>query len=344
MKFTPVDVGGGTPVGVSYMSLWRSCRRKWLYSHYYPTVVADTHYLGLVPKATALPLLSGSMFHEGIAAWLASGCVDGEDTGCYSLDAAIEAIDNHWRQRRIEYRDDETAEEDRLAITSLMRQYDDYYGPKGLAPDWPDLHVLCDDDGQPIVERQLTIPLDYGGYYFTTRIDAAVSHMSFFKIMEHKTSGVQYAGRRLNTIHLEAQFTGELMALLVLFPEEPLNGVLVNVIAKNRGPRSKVPLTSRDTTTRSSLEIERFKRLCQITLQEIDDTVGAFDSDLKQGYSLDEAIDKNFPPEGMMNSNCHTYNRECDFAGFCTREDHGRLMGAFRARSADENKRFKEWA
>jgi hypothetical protein len=308
---------GGSPVGNSYLSLFTKCPRKWFYTFYYPQPGGEQDTLrGLSPRFTAEPLLLGGEFHEGIAAWYGSGCKDGEDTGQYSLEAGIETARLYHDMRKAEYESPEKADECWAKCQFMLERYHGAYGPGGACPDWPDIKIVHDEDGQPMIERDFTIPI-YPGYVYTCRVDAIVERYGFLQIMEHKTSAPSSAWQRVKTIHMDSQFTGEILCLRHEFPDTAQNGALVNVV-RNRATLLNDRVAVRETTDRNVVQLTRFKQKVHDVLRRIDDAVAGYTHDMEKGDNdPDTIVSRWFPDYGSNNSECFSYMRDCDFTMFC---------------------------
>ena len=314
MYLPSVAEHGGTRVGNSYLTLFVSCPRKWYFQYLYPSEDAS----GIVPIHTDGNLLKGSTFHEGLAAWLASGCRDGEDTGEYVLDRALEVAREHHDARLREWSDQSDATTAWQSMQEMLVRYHEWYGPGGRKPDYPDMQVMCDSKtGIPLIEQEVTIPLG-GSYFFTCRVDAVVERFGYACILEHKTSVGSYVHTRLSTIHTDSQFTGEVAALRHMLGNEAVSGVYCNVIIKNRSANSKFDCAVREMTDRTVAETDRFKVKCENILNKIDYAVEGFhDAQAKGVMTMEEAADVFFPEYGMNTEYCHAYRRQCEYLSFC---------------------------
>ena len=129
------------------------------------------------------------------------------------------------------------------------------------------------------------------------------------------------------------------MVLWSLFPEEPINGVLVNVVLKG-GKTEKV---LRETTTRSVADYLAF-RLEQVDiLEQIDDRTARFDEDIERGVELEEAAARWFPRHGTRTGECQAY-RGCQFLPICNQKGReASTLRGYRVRSREELTQAKEW-
>jgi hypothetical protein len=347
LRFIPdASSGGGSRIGNSYISDYATCPRNWFNRYYYPHYDPTGELLGrgLQPALTALPLLSGRLFHETIAAWYESGCRDGEDTGEYSVDHALDVGRTHWVAARSEYTDEQTHLDDWTMIQALMRGYHDRYGPNAYARDWPALRVQCDGKGAPLVEREWLMDLGYGDYVYTCRTDLLVSDHGYLRVMEHKTTKANQVWRYKQNLNTNTQFTGECYVLAMMFPDEPVNGVLLNCILKDRGHTSKYDVAERDSTTRTPAQFERWRLETLAVLREIDTQVERFEGLIADGMDFVQATDQCFPTRGTRTGRCHAFNRPCDYYDMCRLPGlEPSLLRSFRSRTKVELETVSVW-
>lgn len=337
---------GGSRVGNSYISLYANCPRKWFYTFIYPIEVEPGKWSkGIAPRHTAPALLGGSIFHEMMAAYYLSGVKNGEDTGEYDLDRAIQAGEAHYAARKQEYLDLSVGEDAVLTSTEMITGYYQAYGPDSPAPDYPTIKVVTNEQGEPYIEKEFTIGLGYKDYIYTTRLDLIIGHHSFLKSMEHKTSVASWANRTLAGIHRKSQFTGEIFVMVNAFPDHVLNGCMVNVCVKNRSTKSTLPVALRDTTGRTPDQLERFRLRVIKILQDIDSSVNAFSDFMLGGMAIELAADQTFPEYGEYNEHCNAFNRECEYMPFCKGIQAPDIsLRSFRPRSIEENSELKEYS
>jgi hypothetical protein len=335
---------GGSLVGNSYLSLFAKCPRKWFYGFYFPQELAGETWHGLAPKHTAEALLLGSAFHEGLAAWYLSGCKDGEDTGKYSLDSAISTAESHHLKRKAEYADQDRAEKDWATCKTMLVQYHESHGPGGPSQDWPEIKVLFDEDGQPLVEREFAIKLGTGKYVYTARLDLIVERFGNVQVMEHKSSAASGTRQRLASSHMDSQMTGEIFVANKAFPSHNLNGVLVNVITKNLSAKSTVGLVNRTTTDRTRGQLQRFEQKVLGILCRIDESIHTWKEYVSKGIEPVKATDMLFPDYGENNGECFSYMRECEFSPFCKQlQPEDITLNSFRPKTQEETITLKEY-
>lgn len=324
----------GSLVGVSYMGEYIKCPRKWFYRYYQPTSTEDGTAVntGIEPHGTAPALITGSLFHDALAAWYASGCIDGEDTGAYDLEAAIAELDKSWTARHSQYRDETAADEDKNMIKEMLISYADHFGPEGSAPDYPGMKIYCDALGEPVIEREYATPLGYGDYFLTCKVDAIIEDRGYLKVFEHKTTVASFMMQRLSSIHHDAQFTGEIYTLKNHF-EGDLHGVKVNAVQKRRKLKSKYPIAERDTTNRTDDQLADFANTCVDTLMQIDDRVKNYEKWVADEVPQTEALSVWFPAQGAFNGECEAYRRPCDYYMMCKAPKRAHTMlGGYKAR------------
>ena len=340
----------GSLFGSSYINLASKCWKKWFNTYYRPITSSERGgevvARGIAPIQTSAALLSGRVFHEGLAAYYVSGCRDGEDTGEYDVERALEVAQLvHLNAKKHgEYQDDSAAEEDWLLNKNMLLGYADFFGPRAPSQDYPNIRIACDGNGQPLVEREFKMALDYGDYVYSCKYDAIVHHRGFLKAMEHKTSAAGFVGNRIKTSQFDAQITGECAILADQFPDDPIHGVLMNVVVKKRSVNSKFDPAERESTTRTQTQLEYFRLSTVSLLAEIDHRVGEFERELEKGTPLELAAQVWFPDHGTRSGECMSYNYPCTFAAICQLPGRERAtLTGFRPRSGVEIKEMREW-
>ena len=328
-RFVP-DVGptGGTALGNSYLSTWANCPREWFNLYYRPIIGYDENdkeviRRGIQLPTTATPLINGRIFHEAIGEWYNSGVRDGDDTGERSVEKAIDMARTHWTRAAgmNEYGGGaEESEESWRLLEQMIRDYHNDFGPDSMEPEFPEIRVVCDDQGQPLIEREWVAPLK-PGYNYTCRTDLIITYRGNLMTMEHKSATRSSARMMLNSLATASQFTGEYWILSEIFPEEVLSGVLVNVVFK--GPRPKTARAQfqqaavRESTTRSPGMIEAWKKECIHILDQIEESIGEFDKLIQEGGDPEQAMMSCFPIHGIRTGRCNAYGRNCDYYNLC---------------------------
>ena len=336
MKYVPLQtIDGGTAVGNSYISTAARCWRKFFNTYWLPTVDAagQVQAHGVEPIKKGKGLVTGSIFHKGMEVYYRSGCRDGSDTGEYRLDKAIAAIEAAFGEQRELYENAELAEGELVNLKTMMLQYDEEVGPNGKAPDYPSMQVVCNDlTGEPMIETDWVIPLDYKDYYLTCRTDLIVNELGFIKSLEHKTSIASYVNQRLRSIHTDSQFTTEIYAMQQGLPGEPTSGARCNVITSHRAVRSTLRPVNRETTTRTAGQLREFRDMCVDTLMQIDERLGNYNEWIDRGIAAEHAKSVWFPTTGTMTQTCDAYGG-CHFLIVCKNPERAHLqMGSYKPR------------
>ena len=338
MRFIPDKVAqGGSLIGNSYLATFAACPRNWFNSYYRPYEGGR----GLRSKFISEHLIKGRVFHEGLAALYKSGCRSGEDTGEWDIKLAQDLMHLHHAQSIPEYTSEDKAEEEWIKLQAMLTAYHDEFSLRGHHPDYPTIRVLHDGAGEPLIEREFQVDLGYRDFVFTCRADLVILHHGRPKVMEHKTSAPgMWAKKRLHSIHTDSQFTGECFVLASLFPDEPIDGVLCNVVVK--GGRTDVAL--RESTRRCQADYEVFRLSALDILQQIDHRTQGFESDLTAGWPHEDALARWFPDHGTKTGQCQNYDG-CQFQPLClnkTRTDEN--LRSFRTRTSEEVRAAREKA
>jgi hypothetical protein len=237
----------------------------------------------------------------------------------------------------------ETADKDWQLLEPMLRAYHDRYGPRSQTPDWPEIRVAHDANGEPIIEREFKAQLA-PGYVYTCRVDGVVYHRGHLKVMEHKTVSPYGMRPRRATLSSDSQFTGEYWILQELFPEQQIAGVLVNMVIKNRSGTSKFDVAERETTTRSVGQIESWRLSSIAILKQIEEATKAYDN-----WPADSRADQMlraqtlFPDNGTRTGQCFAYNSECPHLALCQLAgmEH-KALASFRPRIKEETDALRE--
>jgi hypothetical protein len=287
--------------------------------------------------------------------WYASGCRDGEDTGEYSLDAALAAGEAaRDGEEGQEYESREIASTEWDMLEKMMVSYHDTFGPGGPHQDYPAVKVLCDEEGEPLVERAWVCTLT-DGYIYTCRTDLIVEERGYVSVWEHKTSTQMpiFLRMRKESIPWDAQFAGEYWILKELFaPTETIHVVRVNMVFKNHqafqksGKPTAHPLVAeREGTDRTDGQLEQWRWSTIHELYAIDEAVERYDRAVASGnVTPKHAATLYFPQRGMRNGKCTAY-RGCAYQALCRyagKEE--KVMGDYRPCSGEELVSLREWA
>jgi hypothetical protein len=276
--------------------------------------------VGIEPNFRKPSLSFGSIVHRGLEHLYLSGCRDGEDTGEYLIEPALEAARLEHLKIRGRYESDDQAEEDWLSIQAMLRAYYDRFGPKSPSPDWPNIRVIHDDQGKPIIERELWTELGTSGRFYSVRIDTLISYFGMLQEFQHKTSAPgMWLNDRLRGIHTDSQMTGTSYVLAKEFPELLLDGIRANILIKGNGPDARNKVAVREKTTRTREDHDAFEAASLSVLRQIDEAVGGFDRDLEAGRPFDYCVNYWFPDHGQRTQYCQAY-RGCTFLQLCHRK------------------------
>jgi hypothetical protein len=337
-QYIPKMEGGGSRFGTTFIKLYLTCPYQWAMAWVAPHPDGGQ---GLTTRYKARPLLAGGSFHAGIERWYASRCINPstgqltEDHGRPDVERAEDDINTWVAQNEGQWETPEEREADRTLTIDWLRRYDEFYGPKGVVPEFPDTRVYVDETG-PWIEREVTIPLP-GDMEFTCRIDLVASHMGFPCVYEHKTSSPSSIQSLCSISHLSAQPSAELLALKVgaHLPFIPAACVM-NVLNKKppMGGKGKTLPFYRERVSRTEADLEKFLHDVTSTLQEIEERLGAYQRLLEDGVPTYQALLTTFPRRGTFTGACHSYNRKCDYWALCANTGREHLTaGAYRARS-----------
>jgi hypothetical protein len=312
LRFIPDETAkGGSLIGNSYISTFANCWLKGFNTYIRPC----EGQRGIRARFRSEHLIKGGIFHEAIAELYLSGCRDGEDTGIWDLEQALGKLDEECLKATDEYPDSQKLEDDKLMMRNMLTNYYAKYGPGGPAQDFPIVvKVLHDEAGEPLIEREFRVDLGYKDYAFTMRADLLVEHHGRPVIMEHKTSAAGFwPQQRLNSIHTDAQFTGQCFVLATLFPGQILDGVLCNVVIK----KGKTEIALRDLTNRDYLDFNVFRLSVLDILQQIDHRMEGFSNDLDSGWEMEEAVTRWFPDHGQRTGACTAFGTGCEYQLLC---------------------------
>lgn len=298
---------GGSDLSISLLNCWWTCPRLFYWRYVHPHPGGE---VGLEPKRTASPLLVGSATHFGLEAWYRSGWAD----GLYSLDAALTAARALFAKRRDEFTSEEQFSDDLVMVESLLRNYHTFWGPSGVSPEYPNIKVLSDAEG-PIIERSYAIDL-VGGYRLVVRPDMVVQAWTSIVPMEHKTSRASGAGRLISKMAMDAQATAE-AAVLAANREGVANGVLVNVLIKDRGVRSKLPAFDRQLVSFPRDAFNDILRFAKQGVMEIEATIEKWSALAESGMDPVLAARRVFPMVGMFTGACVGFS-QCSMYSLCS--------------------------
>jgi hypothetical protein len=333
----------GTLAGNSYISLWLRCRRKWLARYKWPHADGST---GLEPEYGQLRLgkrglvgpgnnlMLGSLLHAYKEAWYLSGIKDGEDTGAYDHEFALEALDSYLAVRANEFADEEARDWARTNVAGWCEAFHRFYGPEGHTPLYPETRVLCFEDGKPAVETEFKVPLGYRDLVYTCRMDGVGLYQGQYLMgLEHKTAAPSWADRYVNQLPKGSQFTGEMFVMrnALQLKDYPFDKIQVAFHLKGWSKRSVFPAPVMfGDVHRTDEQLARFRLRVITVLDEIEEAVAAWDRGLESGHDLVYLADRLFPETGENTSECYAFNSECEFMGTCRMGFGPGTLGGYR--------------
>lgn len=284
----PSEVTGASEFGSHFITTFRDCPMKWYnsYRRPHPTIEGG---VGLDFTFTPVPLMVGWLTHQGLESYYRSGWQD----GAYDLELAFEAVESGVANRAAEFQSPEMREDCIAQTRALLTTYHDWYGPGGASPDWPNLKVLHDNEGSPLIEREFRIDMGYGGYVYTARLDTVVEFSGYVYALEHKTTAASAVGRLFQRMSMDTQATGQAFLLDQLFETtKPKQGILINALVK-RVARGKPPCL-RHPVNYTQAHFKKFRLDVISTLQKIDEACEKYEDLLNGGMDHNEAASQVF--------------------------------------------------
>lgn len=327
----PQPQSSASRFGSHYLNLWRACPMKWYRQYLQPHPSGG---MGLEATTTAEPLLLGSAFHEGLASWYATGWRDGQ----YDVARACADLHSKMHTRYKEFEDEESFVAIITQAQELIRRYADHFGPGGMVPEWPELRILSDTEGQPIIEREYEYPLGYDDFTFTARVDALCEFNGYPYVLEHKTSSAAGVSRLLTGMGTNLQCSGQIWLLSKCLGTTP-TGTLVNVVVKNPGRAAGSRRFDRTIVTRSQAELAKFETDAIRTLRAIREATDEYQTLVQAGMDPDTASRQVF----LMNTQeCVRYSA-CPYFGICKAlGSESRYLGSFRPRTTQPDTTIPE--
>jgi hypothetical protein len=297
---------GGFAVSVSYLRDWHECRRKFFWRYVFEWPSGDR---GAEPRFTGAPLLIGSAFHAGVAAWRLSGWA----SGTYDRDAAMTAVRASFLARAPEFESEDEYAKALAETEDLMLRYTAKW-----ANEYPDVRVHVLPDGRPAIEELFEIPLGNTPYVMNVRPDAVVVAHGFLAANECKTAAPSRARTTLSAMEVSPQTLAETYILRTL--GLPVVGVYIDLAVKGN--------------TRS---VEKFQRVLITADEELVDAFPALVmealADIGEATALPGPLDTQlarFPMTGMFAGACE----RCSFRSLCWNPgSEAATLGAFRPRT-----------
>tara|TARA_Y100000310_G_scaffold2787_1_gene3617 strand:- start:9 stop:1142 length:1134 start_codon:yes stop_codon:yes gene_type:complete len=310
----------GTRFGWSFIKLYKTCEMRWFNQYLRPHPAGGT---GTEATTISKPLYVGDLFHHGVEHWYLSGWEDGS----YDVDCAISALRDRAKERQPEVPDTDWADWTGQA-EDLLLHYHQFYGPGGLQPEYPQYQVACDNNGEPLIEREFVMDMGYPyqhntgdtaqNYVFTSRIDACMMFNNNLIALETKTVDTSRVSRLMLQFQVDGQCSGEIWLLRSAFPEVDNAGLHLNMIVKRAG-KGKDPFR-REPYHRSDIDLEAFRISTVRTLRRIDNAIGEYTGLIDKGVEIDEAARRVFDsyPDGFSCSG----NFACDYLFSCMSRGH----------------------
>lgn len=262
----------GTAFATTFLKKIRTCPMSAYFTYWAPHPHGG---IGLESPILGKPLAIGKFTHTGLEAYhLAEG----------SLPAGLLAIETSIKGYSGPLIDD-LPEVLRVALLLLTQYHAHWAG--NLLP-------LISRDGQPVVERRLEAPMGYRDYVFTAVLDTLVSDQGTPWILEHKTVDAGKVSELLRMSSHDTQLTGQLF-LATACGFEPA-GLLISGLIK-RAAKDK-PKCFRHPTSRTPLELEKFRLDVVTTLTLADQSLETYQALVASGMPPFEAARQTFPTHG----------------------------------------------
>ncbi len=300
---------GGSRIGWSAISQFQECELSYFYANVVPHPSGGFGVAGGEARA----LWVGTRVHEALAAWYLSS----PHNAHYDADAGVAALETGARESGLLESEPENAAAWTEEALGLFRRYAAECGPNGPTPDGDYFRIAFDAEG-PLVEREFEIDLGWGGYFYTTRIDAIGWDRATpgrLLVVEHKTCDVSRAGSALRGYALDPQLSGETLAVQAAW-QQPVVPV-INLIKKRAAAKSTC--RSWDPMPRSPADLEKFRIDTVRTLKRMDERVEEYLALVERGVPPLDAGNLVFhgSPKGRI---CADQGRQCTFYDFCYRK------------------------
>jgi hypothetical protein len=301
----PQFESGATPFGSHYAGTWDGCERAGFFSFLAPHPKGGR---GLKVPLPPRPLKLGGLIHIGLEHYYASGP---RDPKARDVDLAVGKMDEAAASRVREWATPEEREEDKAKARGLLYDYHQYWEGD------PDVLVVEDAEG-PLIERNMIVEVPGCDTPFTCRPDAVVEWKGWVYVMEHKSSSVWGMNRIRTNILNSIQGSGECYTLDRLFPDLPVQGVLLNVLVKDRSSKSKYQPFERDTAARTPAQLEMFGHHHARRMEHIDSMTGRWRTLTDDCGDPWYAASQVFVSTGASTGRCEdTYGRPCQFLDLC---------------------------
>lgn len=296
---------GATPFGSHYAATWDRCERLGFFSFLAPHPKGGRGLkLPVPPRALKL----GGLVHVALEHYYASGP---RDPGKRDVDYAVAKLEAAAAARSKEWMTPEEREEDLAKGRALLYDYHQFYEGD------PEVLVVEDEDG-PLIERNMVVEVPGCSVPFTCRPDAVVEWRDWIYVMEHKSSSVWGMNRIRTSMLNSIQGSGECYTLHRMFPDMPVQGVLLNVLVKDRSSKSKYQPFERDTAARTHAQLQMFEAHHVRRMEHIHRLTKAWETLKDDTGDPWWAAAQVFVAGGSSTGACEdTYGRPCQFLDLC---------------------------
>lgn len=297
---------GGTRVGSTFIDDW-SCKFYWYANHLAPFEGGN----GLTHKHDNKNLWMGSVTHTALETWVRSGWSDGK----FDPEATEDALEQAAEEASTRLAFPEEEHPDLLAqCKKFMGRYMKFAGPDGEDPDWEQWRPV-EANGEPIIEREFEVDLQWEGFFYTTKPDVVVWRLSDGALcaLDHKTCSASNAGLTIAGMRKRPQLTGEHLAMRLVWPNET-TGVMVNAIIKNAAA-TKPPRRLEDMD-RNEARLGLFRIHTISKLKEMEEHIERYRDLMQQGVPEPEAARLVFDDE-PTDQLCSRFNRTCQYLDSC---------------------------
>ena len=330
--YVPSDVHlGGSRTSASQLEVFSRCIQEGFLSYIAPHP-GTPDSAGLRGRVVEAPLMTGTGVHAGLHAYLLSGWRDGEDTG----ERDIIKAQSHARSVLEAMRHTASTPEDftksEAETNSCLEKFDEMMVSGRLSP----RRVAGDANGDPVLEREFALPLADGRFIYINKIDAmTVNPEGYHQVTEFKTSAASFAEDAIMGLGLIGQNLGHMKVIMGNWPNAPINGLLVYVLVKNRGGKSKLPaIYEQEAIVSFDVVDNYFDHTVVPMLEGIVDRTQAWADLVSEGWDPYQAGLAHFPQTGIANKSCKRYRRPCPFAAYCEASGFGsKMLTGFRPRT-----------
>jgi len=329
--YIPSTVGlGGVRTSASQLRRYTTCPQEYFLHDLAPH--PDTpNSSGLLTRTTADGLMVGGDFHHGMHAYFLSGVRDGEDTGERDIMRALDHLEVEHRKRAHEAETPEQAQQNLDVAKAVLMKFDELL----LKGQYASRRVVCDDEGEPVLEREFLLPIgSEGRFIYSDKVDAILlNDEGYHEVGEWKTTTYRFANQKLESLSMDGQTYGHMAVLQGCCPDTPINGVFVMVFVKDRGKKSDLPHIYERTLVIPPENVEQYIWHVEMWVEEMTERAERWQDAVTAGTDPYYAGLTQFPMNGLLNGMCQRFGRRCDYASYC--EAHGlgaRALRGYRPR------------